>query len=214
MLGLKRTQPAVKHLFALAGVMILVLFGLIAYQPHTADAAASDRPVAAKVYLLRGFMGVFSTGLDAIAADLKKRGIEARVYGHMQANSVGSEIRKAHAKNKRSVRPLVIVGHSFGANAAMRIAKTLEQNNIRVDLVVTIDPTANGPLSRNVRRYVNYHLGFGTAISSKRISASRIKNIDIRKRSEITKTGTSHWSVTNNKIVSKEIRQLVLRAVR
>ncbi|MEZ5813016.1 MAG: hypothetical protein R3D45_16535 [Rhizobiaceae bacterium] len=200
---------------ALATVLV-VLAAVSAPALAASPASARDRSDVTRVYLLRGFLGVFSTGLDSIAADLEKRGIKARVTGHLQAGGVGAEIRKAYRQDPRSVRPLVLVGHSFGADAAMRLAKSLEHDGIRVDLVVTIDPTATGPVSGNVRRYVNYYLAnnlIGHAVGGGK-PAARVTNIDIGKRPEIIESGTGHWTMTTNRIIADEVLKLVARTVR
>ena len=54
-----------------------------------------------RVYLLRGWFGVFSTGLDNISDDLSKKGIKAETIGHLAWRSTVSEIVKAHAANAR-----------------------------------------------------------------------------------------------------------------
>lgn len=179
--------------------------------------SASAKPDVAKVYLIRGFLGVFSTGLDSIAADLNDRGIPARVTGHLSAGKFGMDIRKAYAQDKLSVRPLVIIGHSFGADAAMNLAKTLDHYGIQVDLLITVDPTSRGPLSGNVRKYINYYFSgnlLGQAIGDSGAAAARVTNIDLSKRPEIMNAGTGHWTVTTNRIIADEIRAHVLRTVR
>jgi hypothetical protein len=86
-----------------------------------------------------------------------------------------------------------------------------------VDLVVTVDPTSRGPLSTNVRRYVNYYLSdnmLGQAIGGEPGLSRRVTNIDLSARPEIAGTGTSHWTMTTNAIVAGEIRKNILRSVR
>ncbi len=52
--------------------------------------AAPDR--GAKVYLLRGFMNVFSLGLDELSAKIEQRGIRSEVYNHTSAARLADEI--------------------------------------------------------------------------------------------------------------------------
>ena len=59
-----------------------------------------DRALAAgpRVFLLRGWFGVFSTGLDSVADQLKASGIEAEVAGHLNwSNEVGEILRDRSA---------------------------------------------------------------------------------------------------------------------
>jgi len=81
-----------------------------------------------RVYLLRGWFGVFSTGLDNIADDLSKKGIKAETIGHLAWRSTVSEIVKAHAANASD--HLVLIGHSQGANNVIDMARLLEKEKI------------------------------------------------------------------------------------
>ncbi len=65
-----------------------------------------------RVLLLRGWFGVFSTGLDAIADALKAKGIRAEVAGHLQWKTAADEIRRERAQGKTDA--IVLVGHSQG----------------------------------------------------------------------------------------------------
>ncbi len=63
-----------------------------------------------RVLLLRGWFGVFSTGLDAIADALKAKGIRAEVAGHLQWKTAADEILRERAQGKTDA--IVLVGHS------------------------------------------------------------------------------------------------------
>src|SRR5438445_10821318 len=63
-----------------------------------------------RVYLLRGWFGVFSTGLDNLSAELRSKGIKAETVGHMAWKTTVSNIIKWHDSSTSG--PLVLVGHS------------------------------------------------------------------------------------------------------
>src|SRR5439155_5138637 len=65
------------------------------------------------VYLLRGWFGVFSTGLDSLADELRSKGVKAEAVGHLAWKSTVSNIIKDRTSSKSG--PLVLVGHSQGA---------------------------------------------------------------------------------------------------
>src|SRR5215208_4659845 len=46
--------------------------------------ASSNAPRAGQVYLIRGWNGLWSEGLDALAQDLRREGLAAHVYGQGQ----------------------------------------------------------------------------------------------------------------------------------
>jgi len=87
-----------------------------------------------RVILLRGWFGVFSTGLDAIADALKAKGIHAEVAGHLQWKTAAEEIRRERAQGKTDA--IVLVGHSQGANNVIDMARLLEAQNVPVALLV------------------------------------------------------------------------------
>src|SRR6266446_7237934 len=96
-----------------------------------------------RVYLLRGWFGVFSTGLDSLAEELRSKGIKAETVGHLSWRSTVSNIVKDHAAGKSGA--LVLVGHSQGANNVIEMARLLEREKIPVDLLVTLAPLLQGP---------------------------------------------------------------------
>src|SRR4029077_3219593 len=113
----------------------------------------------ARVILLRGWFGVFSTGLDEIADALKAKGIRAEVAGHLYWRTSVDDILREHAEGKTDA--LVLVGHSQGANNVIDMARVLESQNVPVALLVTLAPYKQNPLPANVLRAVNYYQSSG-----------------------------------------------------
>ena len=108
-----------------------------------------------KVVLLRGWFGVFSTGLDSLADELKAKGVHAQVAGHLSWKTVVSDILRERAAGKTG--PLVLMGHSQGANNVIDMARALAAHNVRVDLLVTLVPLMQNPVPANVMRAINYY---------------------------------------------------------
>lgn len=130
-----------------------------------------------RVYLLRGWFGVFSTGLDNIADDLSKKGIKAETIGHLAWRSTVSEIVKAHAANDH----LVLIGHSQGANNVIDMARLLEKEKIAVDLVVTLAPLMQDPVPRNVMWAINYYHspGWGAPVTADPGYSGKLSNVNL-----------------------------------
>ena len=113
------------RLFAASAALLLLL--------HHGALAAGPR-----VILLRGWFGVFSTGLDTIADQLRAHGIEAEVAGHLNwSNEVTQILQKRTGTRSGS---LVLVGHSQGANNVIDMARSLEAYNVTVDLLIALSP--------------------------------------------------------------------------
>src|SRR5262245_3150356 len=94
---------------------------------------SSTTKAETRVYLLRGWFGVFSTGLDSLAEGLRSKGIKAETVGHLAWKTTVSNIIKWRAAGNSG--PLVLVGHSQGANNVIDIARLLQRENIPVDLL-------------------------------------------------------------------------------
>ena len=74
----------------------------------------------AQVYLMRGFMNVFSLGLDDLATQIEADGIPAAVTNHADAPTVVNQITARYASGDRSA--IILIGHSLGADAVIEMA--------------------------------------------------------------------------------------------
>jgi hypothetical protein len=131
-----------------------------------------------KVLLLRGWFGVFSSGLDGLADELKAKGVNAEVAGHLSWKTAISDILRERAAGKAG--PLVLVGHSQGGNNVIDMARALAAHKVRVDLLVTLDPLMQNPVPANVVRAINYYsLPWGSALAADPGFHGRLANIDV-----------------------------------
>jgi hypothetical protein len=127
-----------------------------------------------KVYLLRGFLNIFSLGMDDLAAKLQADGISATVTNHADADLIASRIVTAYNSGDRG--PIVLVGHSLGADAIVEVANALARYNIPVALLVLFDGTEPHQIPANVATAVNYtkHFMIEPAIGSRVV----VSNVD------------------------------------
>jgi hypothetical protein len=139
-----------------------------------------------RVILLRGWFGVFSTGLDALADTLKAKGIRAEVLGHLSWKTAADEILRERAEGKTDA--LVLVGHSQGANNVIDMARMLEVRNVPVALLVTLAPYRQDPVPANVLRAVNYYQssGWGAPLSAAPGFKGKLSNVDVAEDSTIS----------------------------
>lgn len=137
------------------------------------------RAAETEVYLLRGWFGIFSTGLDTMAEQLKANGIRAEVLGHLSWKTARDAIieERAAGRNPR----LVLVGHSQGADNVIDIARALEPHNIKVDLLVTLAPFMQSKVPDNVVQAVNYYQspGWGEPLTAVPGFHGKISNINV-----------------------------------
>jgi hypothetical protein len=135
--------------------LILVVTGCSA----AAQAPAAPKPPRTssngQVYLLRGLIDVFSQGMDELAEKLRRRGIVSTVANHSSFETLAVEaIAKYRAGNRG---PIIIAGHSLGADDAMHMAGLLNEARVPVALVVGFGPTLQLTTPANVARAVNYY---------------------------------------------------------
>jgi len=146
-----------------------------------------------EVILLRGLANIFSRGMDVIGDRLKAKGVDARVYNHSAWESLAIDII-ARARKKQVSYPIIIMGHSLGANAAVQMATYLGTRGIPVSYVVAFDPTVTTFAGRKVRRIVNYYLPNGDNIVRRgrgfkgKLSNINVSNIPDIKHTNVEKT--------------------------
>jgi hypothetical protein len=124
---------------------------LAAATPHSQRAA----PVrsTAHVYLLRGLMNIFSLGMDDLAAKIQARGITATLHNHSEWQTLSDEIAARYRAGNRG--PIILIGHSLGADAVMLMGEYLGTKGVPVALIVPFDGTNSYAATGNVARVMN-----------------------------------------------------------
>ena len=169
---------------------------------------AQSKRGAGEVILLRGGFDVFSNGLNTMGARLRSRGVNARVLGYKQWRSVVADV----ARNwKRSRRPVVIVGHSWGGNTAIRLATALERRGVPIAYLATFAATAPPPVPGNVRRAVNYYQssGWGAPLRPARNFRGRLRNVNLAREK-----GVGHYNIEKQPKLQRQVIRNVLQVVR
>jgi hypothetical protein len=132
------------HLTAI-GMLVVGMLAL-----GTNPGAAESR---AHVYLLRGLMNIFSLGMDTLSEQLNRRGVYATVHGYGEWQSLADRAAVDFKAGKEG--PIILIGHSLGADAVMEMAAYLGRKGIPVALVVPFDGTQSFAASDNVARVLN-----------------------------------------------------------
>jgi len=132
----------------LTAVGMLVVGMLLAF--GTDPGRAESR---AHVYLLRGLMNIFSLGMDTLSEQLNRRGVYATVHGYGEWQALADRAAVDYKAGKEG--PIILIGHSLGADAVMEMAAYLGRKGIPVALVVPFDGTQSFAASDNVARVLN-----------------------------------------------------------
>lgn len=182
----------------------------------------SDRPRAGNVYLLRGFIGIWSTGVDTIGREINEAGVRANVYRCEQWRELTDTILTTY-KNQKDFEPLVIIGHSWGADHALEMAQELADAKIPIDLLITLDPVTPPPtVSKNIKLCYNIYqpngawdtIPFFRGVPLKTQEGSNnLQNVNIRgERTDLLEDNTDHYNIEKNKKIHQEILKQVLAA--
>lgn len=183
--------------------------------PAAAATRRQQKVVNGQVYLFRGFANIFSTGLDTLGKSLHAEGIKAEVLSLPKADLFAKKIAERYRASKQQ-RPIVLVGHSLGADITFAIARALQPMKIPVALIISFDPTGKGPVPGNVKKTLNFYTG-GEAIWSPVTPAPGFKgelaNINLREGEDAIK-GIGHFNVEKNPALHARALKEISRALK
>lgn len=140
----------------LLGSALAGLFG----HPAACLAAAEDQaaPVA-RIYMFRGLFGIFSLGIDKLAAKLRGAGYEPSILGWEQWGLASNEI--IANQRRGDTGHTILIGHSLGSNSTVQLANSVASEKIPIDLIVTFDMTQPLAVPANVERFINFYQNNG-----------------------------------------------------
>lgn len=176
-------------------------------------AATTDAPserLPGRAYLLRGLIGdIYSRGMDDLAHKIEQRGVRASVHGVSAVVYLANRIIRDYRADPAANGPIILVGHSTGADAIIAIAQRLKAADIPVALAFGFDPTRiTAPVPSNVDLFINLYQGYnvigGGAVSAAPDFRGRLINVDLRERREII-----HVTLDKN----EAIHDLIVRKV-
>lgn len=153
-----------------------------------------------EVYLIRGLANIFSLGLDASGKNYSKMGIENCVINHKYWRSIADDIVERNRKGQVSF-PIVIIGHSLGANVTPELATLLGSYNIEVSYAVMLDPVKPTKVGKNVKKISNYYIpkrNKKKKLSPKSNFKGVLENIDVSKFG-----GFDHFNIDEDKRLRK-----------
>lgn len=124
------------------------------------ESASAAGTRTGEVYLMRGLMDIFSRGMDQMAVKLRRAGVYAVSYSYQDWREMADTIIARNARKEVSY-PVIVMGHSLGANDAAKMASYLGNRGVKVSYVVAFDPTDPGYYGKNIDKVVNYYLPNG-----------------------------------------------------
>lgn len=163
-----------------------------------------------EVYLLRGLANIFSLGLDEIGRRLQMAGINANVEAFTASGWALDRI--VADRQKYGPQPIILVGHSLGANAIIDLAESLGKRGVQVDYLATFAATSPDPLPGNVKHAVNFYFashGWGVALVPGPNFRGRLENRDCSQDAHV-----DHFNIEKQRPLQDEVVSDILRVVR
>lgn len=219
--------------FILAAALISPLAGCVDLTGLPADplaahgalrAAASDR-YPGHVYCMRGFLGIFSTGMDTFSQTLNRRHIISAAALADEARMQFEHHLLSAEKQRLLHGPLILVGHSYGADDQIRVARYLGHHGYKVMLLVLLDPVTPPRIPSNVRQcFVIYKshpltdwLPFFRGVPAKAANPrmTHVTNVNVRDMPvPFHQAGINHVNISADHGVRTLMLNVVLRALR
>lgn len=174
----------------------------------------SDATRVGRVYLIRGLIGLFSVGIDRLGEEINAAGIHAQVFQEIQDPKMAAAMIATYGPADRR-EPLVLIGHSVGAEDVITIARKLQPHGIEVDLMICLDATNPAKVPANVKQCVNYYQPSimdylpvlrGLALKADADFHGDLQNLNVKKeRRDLLEWDTNHFNIDKDKKIHADI---------
>ncbi|HWV53263.1 alpha/beta hydrolase [Pseudorhodoplanes sp.] len=183
----------------------LPMRGAVAQQRTPHNRPPATQVDQAQIYLIRGLFGVFSSGMDQMAAQFQAQGYgNVSLWSWTDVDQISNDIIGGHQNGDNA--HIILIGHSLGSNAVVQVADRLAQQAIPVDLAVTFDITEGLTVPLNVQRFVNFfqNNGFGRPAIEPAGFTGEFANINLSNQASL-----DHGNIDN----APQLQQYVLQQV-
>ncbi|MET0278054.1 MAG: hypothetical protein ABW198_06930 [Pseudorhodoplanes sp.] len=159
----------------------------------------------AQIYLIRGLFGVFSTGMDQMAAQLKAQGYSnVSLWNWPDVDQIAADIIQGHRAGDNA--HVILIGHSLGSNSVVQVADRIGAQGVAVDLAVTFDITEGLRVPLNVERFINFYQnnGFGRPALEPAGFTGEFSNINLSNQTQL-----DHGNIDN----APQLQQFVYQRI-
>jgi hypothetical protein len=170
-----------------------------------------------EVHTMRGGLGIFSIGMNQLRdACAEQFNIPSSSIMWYDAGEVSHSIIRYQQTHKEH-RPIILIGHSLGANEQIKVARALNKKGVSVDLLVTIDAVSQTIVPPNVKYALNvYKPGFVPMFSGLRLRAVNpettfINNVNV---DEMKGMQENHFTVDKNPVVQALVLKQIEKVLR
>ncbi|MFI4962938.1 MAG: hypothetical protein ACHP6H_03675 [Legionellales bacterium] len=177
----------------------------------------TDHKDVAEIHTMLGGLGLFSRGM------LQLRDSSAQRFDVSSSSSIWYNAGHVTASIKKNYyahnphRPIILMGHSLGANEQIKVARNLNKEGIPVDLLVTIDAVSQTIVPPNVKEALNmYKSGYVPMFSGLKLRAvnpnvTHIENVDV---TQLKGVHVNHFTIDKDEVVQAMILDKVDKVLR
>ncbi|MBN8997488.1 MAG: hypothetical protein J0H94_19915 [Rhizobiales bacterium] len=159
-----------------------------------------------RIIVLRGLGNIFSRGMDKMAKEMTAYGLPVQLANHSRWHEFADQII-ADYKAKKPVEPVILIGHSLGADASLVMANWLAHNGIKVRLVVAFDGVADIlPITNPTVEVINYYkptAGYGKKVVAAPNFKGTLVNINMSDRHDIDHLNIDKMEGVQNEVILK-----------
>lgn len=190
----------------LAGIFLIAASIFTTSLAGSTDAQAATGKKPGHVYLLRGLLNVFSLGMDTLASQIEAAGVTATVHSYTIWHGLADDMIAQYRAGNHE--PIILMGHSNGADTTILIARKLAQSNVPVALIVNFDPVSPEPVPSNVRQIVNFYVpaGWGQPVAPDSRFKGKLANVN-------ENANTNHFVIDKNEDLHRQAIARVLAVV-
>lgn len=181
---------------------------------HALQEAAKKKPPRGQVHTMRGGLGIFSIGMNQL-----RDKVEAQYNIPAQSTmwyNAGDVSRFIIASYRQQAEPIILIGHSLGANEQIKVARNLNAAGVPVALLITVDAVSQTIIPPNVKEAFNvYKPGFVPMFSGLKLRAvnphaTQIENLNVNTLQAIR---VNHFTIDKNKVLQALILDKVKKAL-
>lgn len=169
-----------------------------------------------EVHTMLGGLGLFSRGMVTLKNAVAER-YDIPAYNTIWYNA-GDVTRfiENNYRQQKHPRPIILVGHSLGANEQIKVARNLNKLGIPVAMLITVDAVSQTIVPPNVKEAVNfYKSGYVPMFSGLKLRAvdpskTHVENIDA---SKLKGVGVNHFTIDKDPIIQEMILEKIKKVV-
>lgn len=184
----------------MSGCILLMLTGPSQLAPKQTQ-PLKLKQYQVQAYTMRGFLDVFSTGMNSLAKKIQTQlKIQATALSYLEEKKLATFLIQNY-QSGRFRGPIILIGHSYGADEQITVARLLNDAHVPVDLLISLDNTKKQTIPPNVRVFYNINSGrsvmswlvpWGTPLIA---SSGKTKMVEINLVKDKHLTRVNHFNI-------------------